>query len=189
MGDAIWVAISAVCGVLALWIAYLTYRERHKATAGQDEKERIKAIVQAELTAYTQRQLELSMRLDNIVTRQNQIAQDIHDQNVRLGEVLDRVARMETKIEVFWKSVAMDAAKIIHSPDPRRAHIDALLEAFMNGTMSQAQEDDLRAILMSIRDHEPGVSHLTFPVYPGEQIAAAILLRTMEHALEKGGKR
>lgn len=185
MSDAVWVAISSVCGVLALWIAYLTYRERHKDRLTQGERDRIKAIVAAETAEYTKRQLEISLRLDNIVTRQNQIAQDTHDLNTKLAAVMDRLAIMETKIEVFWKSVAMDAAKIIHSPDPRRAHIDALLEAFMNGTMSQAQESELRGILVSIRDHEQGQqSELTFPVYPGEQIAAAILLRTMEHAIE-----
>lgn len=187
MSDVVWVAISSVAGVAAMFIAYLTYRERHRDRINQGETDKIKAIVHAEMESFTARQLELSTRLDNLITRQNQLAQDVHDQNVRIGTILDRLAVMETKIEVFWRSVAMDAAKIIHSPDPRRAHIDALLESFMDGTMTPEEESDLRKVLVTMRDFEPGISHLDFPVYPGEQIAAAILLRTMEHAVTRGG--
>lgn len=187
MSDAIWVAISSIAGCLALAIAYLGYRERHSDRLTQRETDRVKAIVHAEMDPGASRQLELATRLDNIIARQNQLAQDIHDQNAKMGAILDRLAVMETKIEVFWRSVAMDAAKIIHSPDPRRAHIDRLLESFMNGTMTTEEESDLRKVLVTIRDFEQGVTKLSFPVYPGEQIAAAILLRTMEHAFARGG--
>jgi hypothetical protein len=189
MSDVVWIAISSVCGVLALWIAYLTYRERRRDAVTQGEAARIRQIVHAETESVTAAQRELAARLDAIVSRQNQIAAEQHDQSVKISAILDRMAVTETKIEVFWKSVAMDAAKIIHSPDPRRAHVDALLESFMGGTLSGDQERELRAILMKIRDFEPGGARPDFPVYQGEQLAAAILLRTMEHVAQGGARR
>jgi hypothetical protein len=168
-------------------ISYSAYRERHTDRITQHEAERIRQIVRAETEPGTARQQELALRLDAIISRQDQAARDARDQNARIGTILDRLAVMETKIEVFWKSVAMDAAKIIHSPDPMRARIDALLESFMGGTMTPEQERELREVLVKIRDYEPGTAPAGFPVYPGEQIAAAILLRTME-LVPKGGR-
>lgn len=180
MSDAIWIAVSSVAGVLGLGISYFAYRERRADRISTGEADRVKSIVHAETESITARQLELSAQLENIVTRQAQLIQDIRSQNDRIGTMLDRLAVLETKTEVFWRSVAMDAAKIIHSPDPRRKNIDELLDAFMNGRLTPEQEAELRNILEVMRDYEPGVTSLTFPVYPGEQIAAAILLRTLD---------
>ena len=184
MSDA-WIAISSVAGVLAAFIAYLAYRETHRDRINQREVDRIKQIVHMETEAIASRQLEISTRLDTIITRQNQLAADMHDQNIRIGTILDRLAVLATKTEVFWRSVAMDVAKIIHSPDPSRAHLDRLLDAFMNGVLTPDQEHELRSVLVQIRDYEQGTpaENIGFPVYPGEQVAAAILLRTMEHAV------
>lgn len=88
---------------------------------------------------------------------------------------------LETKMDVFWRQVALDAAKILHQPDPARHRIDCLLEAFMEDTLSADEELELRKELVKIRNWEPG-QDLGYPVHPGEQTAAAILLRTMEHA-------
>jgi hypothetical protein len=184
--EAVWIAVSAVAGVLAMGISYSAYRERHTDRISQREAERIRQIVRADMEPVAGRQQELALRLDSLITRQDQLAADAREQNARIGAILDRLAVMETKIEVFWRSVAMDAARIIHSPDPARAHIDALLDSFMTGTMTPEQERELRQVLVKIRDHEPGDVAVGFPVYPGEQIAAAILLRTMEYAMAGG---
>ena len=166
--------------MLALLVSYLAYRQTHTDLTGKRDDARIKSIVHAETEAIAARQLELSAQLENLVAQQAQLMQDIRTQNDRIGTMLDRLAVLETKTEVFWRSVAMDAAKIIHSPDPRRKHIDELLDAFMNGKITPDQEAELRNVLEVMRDYEPGVTRLTFPVYPGEQIAAAILLRTLD---------
>lgn len=183
------VAGGVVVSLMALLITFLGYRENHGSQVSKVNEDRIRQIVREELSPVTLVHTQITERLSSLTNEQHQASTDIREVSGKIGTVLDRVTVLETKIEVFWKSVAMDAAKIIHSPDPRRAHIDALLESFMSGTMTPGEEEELRGILAVIRDYEPGISHLTFPVYPGEQIAAAILLRTMSHAVpaQKGG--
>jgi len=177
------IAIGGLLGVIVTWLAY---RETHRVGVIEKGDAHIKAIVQAEMKPLTDEQQELRNTLKQLAERQTQAQDQIDSNTQQVGRILDRLAILETKTEVFWKTVAMDAAKIIHSPDPRRKHIDDLLEAFMAGSLTGSQEHELRLILESIRDFEPGPepSTLTFPVYPGEQIAAAILLRTMEHVKE-----
>jgi hypothetical protein len=99
----------------------------------------------------------------------------------RLSNIADRMTAVETKTEVFWRSVAIDVAKVLHSPVPERAHIDKLLEKLMAGKLNDADKRELETILVAIRDYEPG-QKTAFPVYPGEQVAAVILLRAMEYS-------
>jgi hypothetical protein len=56
----------------------------------------------------------------------------------------------------------------------------------MNGTLTPEEKTELRKTLISIRDWEPGGKEIGFPVYQGEQVAAALLLLTMEHAMSGG---
>ena len=48
-----------------------------------------------------------------------------------IRDVTARGAALETKVEVFWRHVALPAAQVLHSPDPAHARRDALLEALM----------------------------------------------------------
>jgi hypothetical protein len=105
---------------------------------------------------------------------------DVHVSG-QVTEILSKVAVLDTKMEVFWKNVALDAARILHSPHPERAHVDALLEALMDGTITAKGREDLRQVLRYMRDYHPG-DPSEFPIYPGEQVAAVILLRSMEYA-------
>lgn len=185
--------LTALAGIMAPAIGWLAWQETHRGNLRDREVERIKSVVQAALEPVTAKQYELdtwlretNTRLDQCVSRQDQLSRDLRDYAEKQDRVLERLVRLETQTEVFWKSVAMDAAKIIHSPDPARQHIDVLLEAFMDGTITPEQQAELRKILLIMRDWEPG-AETDFPVYPGEQVAAAILLRTMEYALS-GGK-
>lgn len=181
-------AIAAILGSLVVWLTLReTRRESRRKVAEARDTAKIKAIVLAELKPFIDQQQELHARVDNIVQHQDELQRDLRDMTRRTGELLDRVAVIGTKVDVYWKTVenlAMDAAKIIHSPDPRRAHIDALLDSFMDGTISSKDADELRGILVFLRDWEPGKPS-AFPVYQGEQIAAAILLRTMDQALSR----
>lgn len=177
-------AIAAILGTVVIWLGY---RDSRRNNARKQSVEEIKAIVHEEIKAFVDKQQEQGTRVDGVITRQQETTGDLHELADKMGRVLDRLAVMETKIEVFWRSVAMDAAKIIHSPDPRRAHIDELLDAFMGGSLTTEQAAELRKILVFLRDWEPG-KPANFPVYPGEQVAAAILLRTMDHALASGSK-
>lgn len=98
------------------------------------------------------------------------------------------ITSLETKVDLFWKAVAVDVAKILHQPDPRRARVDSLLESFLAGTLSDEERGELRGYLEQIRDWEPGKAS-GFPIRSGEQVAAAILLATMDYALAQGGPR
>jgi len=100
----------------------------------------------------------------------------------KLAPIGEKLAKLEVKIDVYWTNFSMDAAKILHQPDPARHHIDVLLEAYMDGTISDAERQELKKFLYIIRNWEPG-QEVGFPVHPGEQVAAAILLRTMDYVI------
>jgi TolA-binding protein len=177
--------VYALSGVLAVVVAWLGYRDVHREGSFRRDQERIERIVQAALQPVQERQQDLNNRLERAAERQQDLQGELHDYVEKQAKVLDRLAVLETKTEVFWKSVAMDVARIIHSPDPARVHIDALLDAFMSGTISPGEAEELRGLLVKMRDWEPG-DDIGFPVYAGEQVAAAILLRTMDHAMGVG---
>jgi hypothetical protein len=99
--------------------------------------------------------------------------------DLSLLRITDRLSVIETKVEVFWRSVAINQASILHQPDPRRAHIDVLLEALKLGTLTHEQDVQLRHSLHLIRDWEPG-KDVGFPVLQGEQTAASLLLSVMD---------
>lgn len=185
--------ISALTAILLAAIGWLTYRETHRGNVEAADVAKIKAIIQAELQPLAQQIHDNTTKLNTLSDRQQEMQKDTQQLHSRLGGVLDRVAVLETKMEVFWKSVAMDAAKIIHSPDPRRRQVDRLIEAFQHaadgqGMMSGDEYNQLREKLLFIRDWEPGMNS-DFPIYPGEQFAAAVLLRTMDHALAASKKK
>jgi hypothetical protein len=103
-----------------------------------------------------------------------------------VGPLRQDVAVLKSQVEVFWKAVALDAAKILHQPDPARAQMDHLLEALVEDILTPEEELQLRKYLVAVRNWEPG-QDAGFPVSPGEQTAAAILLRTMEHVITPRG--
>jgi hypothetical protein len=188
MNEVVWIAIGSVVGVIGIVIAWLSYRENHSAAAQAALAETIKGIVKETLEPVVAKQAEATLLLGQMSERQNALDASLKELQGKLGGVLDRVAILDTKVEVFWKNVAMDAAKIIHSPDPRRAHVDALIEDFQHavrtGTrLSPARDAELRRVLQVFMDWEPGKPS-EFPIRDGEQALAAILYHTMEPAME-----
>jgi hypothetical protein len=91
-----------------------------------------------------------------------------------------RLCVIETKMELFWQRIAIDMAKTLHHPEPSRVQVDALLDNFMAGHLNDEDSEELRGYLEVIRDWEPG-HPAPFTIFQGEQVAAAILLHTMEH--------
>lgn len=143
-------------------------------------------------------------KLDRVGEMKAAVQEAIHPQDVRLfaleqltaafpdhleaaiaraiAPLANDVGIVKTQIEVIWRSVALDMAKILHKPDPARRHVDVLLEALQNETLTYDEELELRKLLVLIRDWEPG-RDVGFPVTDGEQAAAALLLITMEYAI------
>jgi hypothetical protein len=100
-----------------------------------------------------------------------------------MEEVIDplkeRVTIVETKMEVFWREIAGDMARVLHHPEPSRARVDELLDTLLAGTITPTEADELSGYLEVIRDWEYGMA-APFKIFPGEQVAAAILLHTMK---------
>lgn len=108
-----------------------------------------------------------------------------------LQPLLASLTGLETKMDIVWegqKQIALDAAKVLHHPEPERHEVDHLLDAFTNDTLTEEEEVQLRKALVAIRDWEPG-RDVGFPVYQGEQMSAAILLRLMNSVITPRSKR
>lgn len=93
-----------------------------------------------------------------------------------VSAVESRTALLESKMEVFWRNVAFDVSKILHSPHPGWENLDALLEKFRDETISSGEmaalEDHLRAIV----DGQWKSSEVS----RADQVAASLLLRAIE---------
>lgn len=169
--------ILAVVAVVSCVVAYLGWSESHSDRSSSKRQSQIEASMHPMDTRVS----ALELNFKNVESTIE--AAIIRSQ----APFLERFTSLETKMEWVWdqqkqlaRQLAMDAARILHQPDPRRSMIDSLLEAFMDGTLSSEEERELRKYLIIIRNWEPG-QDVGFPVHPGEQTAAAILLRTMYH--------
>jgi hypothetical protein len=180
---ALWVAIAtAVIAAVSALVALQAHRRTVTKDDKQDREHDLEKTITLQLRPLTEKITEFGLTIAGINTAILHQGEQIDKSSTILDAVKDRTAVLETKVELWWKSVAMDAAKILHQPDPARAAVDKVLEAFMAGTLTKAQENELRGYLRIIRDYEPG-QQTPFPIHNGEQTAAAILLSTMEHAL------
>lgn len=177
---AYWLDLAIAAGtVMAAISAWASYRISSRGASARESDDHVRSIAREEVTPVRELSQELSARIDRNGLHSERFERLLQSVSDRQGTLLDRMAVVETKIGVFWQAVAMDAAKILHQPDPERAHVDALLESFMEGTLSGDDRTDLRRLLVAIRNWEPGQS-IGFPVHPGEQVTAAILLATMD---------
>lgn len=79
-----------------------------------------------------------------------------------------RAATLETKVEVFWRTVTVQAAAVLHSPHPEHARRDALLEALMAGRLGIRDAAELAALIQPVLD-DPGST-------AAERLAAANVL-------------
>lgn len=106
-----------------------------------------------------------------------------------IAPVNGRLGVLETKIDVFWRNVAFDAAKILHSPHDSRTDLDELIEAFEGSRLSILQESQLRLKLLELRDGLVGEIMDGQPTLAGDRIAAAIIIRVLDQeALSHDGR-
>lgn len=159
--------VIAVGGLLAVLVGWLTWRESHRATVESHDMAKIKSIVDTAL------------------------AESLDPLKIEQGENKTRVAVLETQVNLLWGNLQKDMARILHSPDPRRSHVDHLMDKLIDDVpLSGGEETELRGILDKIMHYEPGISpDLGFPVHPGEQVVAAFLLRSLDYVPIKGSKR
>lgn len=178
---AIVVAVIACCSLV---VSFVQWRENHSTHMGGKLRETIKTVVQEEIKPVDERVQDHTARFVQSGERLNRIEDLLKDIAGQQRTFADTLAKMGVKVDMYWTSLealAMNSAKNLHQPDPRRAHVDKLLEAFMEGTLTPEERIELRKTLVTIRNYEPnGTTQLDFPVHPGEQTAAAILLSTMD---------
>lgn len=191
MEPAVIVAIISVALVaFTLIIAYQQWRENHSDRIEGKLGSRIKAIVQTETDPIRTSVIDHTIRLTQAGDRLNRMEELLKEIGTFQRELADSQAKMGVKVDVYWTSIAMNAAKGLHQPDPLRAHIDQLLESFMEGTLTDSERTELKKLLIKIRNFEPSrdpaenydraVRQLGFPVFAGEQTHATILLSTMD---------
>ncbi len=175
------IAVITVAGVfVALWVA----RRDGRRTRSRDDDARIRELAKEAITEALD---PLRERFSEQASSMNRMGDSVSRTETGVKEILstqrdtlDRTARLEVKVEYFWEQAAMNAAKAIHQPDPEREVIDRLLESFMEGTLTQDERLELRKYLVKIRNYEPSQGYIGFPVLPGEQSQATILLSTMD---------
>lgn len=160
---------AALGGIAAVY----QYRENHSDRSTRKQHEMINHALHPydiRILTLEQNDLHSANAIEAAITR-------------ALQPVIVQLTDFGTKMDVLWelqKQAALDAARILHHPEPGRAEIDHLLDAFVEDTLTPEEEIQLRKFLVIIREWEPG-DDVGFPVYQGEQMAAAILLRTMKH--------
>jgi hypothetical protein len=168
------VAILGALGtLLGAFATYFTWREQHTDRG----KQSVIDTVDNRLHPYDLRLIPLEQGMSHSPA-------DTEAAITRaLQPVVIKMTDLGTKMDVLWElqlQAAKDAARILHHPEEGRREIDTLLDAFIEDALTPDDEVKLRKFLITIRDWEPG-EDVGFPVYQGEQMAAAAILRTMKH--------
>lgn len=91
-------------------------------------------------------------------------------------ETRERLTRVEVKVDVFWKDVAFDAARILHTPHPENARRDYLIEQLLSQNITRSELEELVETLKKIIDEKNRVF--------GERMAASLLLRVLQKQYE-----
>jgi hypothetical protein len=99
-----------------------------------------------------------------------------------MAALAERLARLETKVDVFWRGVSFDAARLLHSPHPEFARQDSLLERFLAETLTVREARELAGLMSAVVKGDK--------TDPGERMAASVVLRYLAAwygASEAGG--
>jgi hypothetical protein len=108
------------------------------------------------------------------------ISADIRGLRSEVAAQTSRVAILESKMDVFWKNVAFDVSKILHSPHPGWEELDALLDKFRAARITVPEMTSLTEQLHEmVDDRWPGA-----PVSRADKVAASLLLRAIEQTRE-----
>lgn len=161
--EALFVLLGAIASVAAVVVAYAAFRYSARKDRNQADTDAIRVMI-------------------------DQALAPLKD---TLAKSSERTSILETQMDIVMIGVKKDMAKVIHSPDPRRAHIDYLMDKIVNDEpMSADEESETRRVLKVIMMYEPGHSpDPGFPVKDGEQAAAAWLLRTLDYVpIHSGGR-
>jgi hypothetical protein len=173
--------MAALFTALSGWVAYRSYtRGRAKdevEEARVEEADRVQKALDA-------RMHPMELRINTLEINDEHATDKLEASLSRaLQPLVVQIADLGGKMDVLWevqKQAALDAARILHHPEEARRMIDDLLDAFVEDTLTLEQEVQFRKYLVTIKNWNPG-DDVGFPVYPGEQMAAAGLLRFLTY--------
>jgi hypothetical protein len=86
------------------------------------------------------------------------------------------IAEINVKLQVFWKDVAFDAAKILHRPHPDAAEMDRLIDQYLADHLTGTELKRFIILLEATRDNA------TLP--EGRRLAASQMLRALKQRYE-----
>jgi hypothetical protein len=188
MGVNEWVQVAlAVATVIAAVLAWVAVkRDSRKETVVGNEL-RIKELARFEQEPLKDRLAINGGRIDQIQGSVSRIEATLTSVDHNVHDTRERLASVEALQRQHIEQLTMSLMKQLHQPDPRRARVDHLLEEYMEGTITESEVVELKKYLVKMRNFEPtenqiedSVRLLGFPVFPGEQTNAAILLGTMD---------
>lgn len=176
--DVVITAAGSLGALSGAYAAVMTYRDSRGLRKTKLHKAAISAAVEQQLKPVAEASQHLETEVGALTGDCRRVTAAVDKNSLALSGLSDRITVLETKMEIFWRNVGVELARVLHSPNPARTHIDALLEALMEGRITAEERDELKGLLEYIRDYHPG-DESDFPVYAGDQVAAAILLQTM----------
>lgn len=181
--------LGLLCTAVSVYVAWRSHKlsvQEHSAEATSSE---ITTHIDLSLQPVKDRLLLIEQRTGPSADERSRLIMTgmIHD---ALSPLNDTMAKLGVKVDTLWSQLAVSMAQILHQPDPSRRPVDRLLEALMEGTLSNEERTELRKYLVAIKTWEPNSgdaevelspeTKITFPVHNGEQVAAGILLLTMD---------
>ena len=160
--------VAAILGAAGSFLGYLFARSR---SARDDLKADTTAQALAKAAAETARNLAEAAQ-----AAAGAVAAEVRGLRSEVTAQESRVSILESKMEVFWRNVAFDVSKILHSPHPGWENLDVLLEKFQNRAISAAEMADLETQLRDIVEGRWSPAGVT----RADQVAASLLLRAIE---------
>lgn len=119
---------------------------------------------------------ELKVQVGNVATDIRLVKEEVSKNTTRIGV-------LESKMDVFWRNVALDVAQVLHSPHEGWQHLDLLLDRFRDDTITSSEMSELTELLRKVKD---GKFSSLVPVSRSDQIAASLLLRAIEQTRGAG---
>lgn len=158
----------ALLGGIGTFAAYLYTRRRDART---DLAAQAKAQTEAQAATDAARSLAQAAAgsAESVRTEVRGLRSEVTAQD-------SRISILESKMEVFWRNVAFDVSKILHSPHEGWEDLDALLEKFQAREISPPEMASLETQLRDMVEGrwEPAA------VTRADQVAASLLLRAIE---------
>lgn len=171
MSNALVTVLSVAGAVLAGVGAVLTVLYMRTRDARDDLRKEVQAQEVLKAAADAAQQLAKAAS-DSLAGVRSEVS-GLHSE---IAALASRTTLLESKMEVFWRNVAFDVSKILHSPHAGWEDLDALLEKFRDQAITSSEMAAMEEHLRDIVDGrwEPG------NVTRADQVAASLLLRAIE---------